>query len=72
MFYLLQDGCRLMSYATSPTSGSILKAAGAHCREVLGHALEHLLDGGGVPGEGHRHLEASANVVWLKSLQGLK
>ena len=32
--------------------------ASEHSCELLGHALEHLLDGGGVADEGHGHLEA--------------
>ena len=37
--------------------------AAEHGRELLGHALEHLLDGGGVADEGGRHLEALGGDV---------
>ena len=40
--------------------------AAEHGREVLRHALEHLLDGRGVSSEGHRHLEALARDPALK------
>merc|ERR1712135_74475 len=29
-----------------------------HCRKLLGHSLEHILNGGGVPDEGRCHLES--------------
>merc|ERR1719435_460186 len=31
--------------------------AAEHSRKLLGHSFEHILNGGGVPDEGRRHLE---------------
>mmetsp|Transcript_11297 Transcript_11297/g.27580 ORF Transcript_11297/g.27580 Transcript_11297/m.27580 type:complete len:367 (+) Transcript_11297:16-1116(+) len=39
------------------------RLAAEHGGELLGHALEHLLDGGGVADEGGRHLEALGGDV---------
>jgi len=39
------------------------RLASEHGRELLGHALEHLLDGGGVADERGRHLEPAGRYV---------